>query len=152
MQVTELLARCGLAEPLGPLARAMVDEQRLGGAVRLEDGGDATAALLFAAAPLLATGSEVWEELLVGPVAKSVHLVRKGGALEHPSTWRAGAAALALVAPALRAAGQPEVAEDAAAAARLVLARSTGEPDPGVGAGGAALDQLVELRCGPRPG
>jgi hypothetical protein len=147
VQVTELLARCGLAEPLGPLARAMVDEQRLGGAVRLEDGGDATAALLFAAAPLLATGSEVWEELLVGPVAKSVHLIRKGGALEHPSTWRAGAAALALVAPALRAAGQPEVAEDAAAAARLVLARSTGEPDPGVGAGGAALDQLVELRA-----
>jgi hypothetical protein len=154
VQVTELFARCGLTEPLGPLARAMVDEQRLGGAVRLEDGGDATAALLFAAAPLLATGSEVWQELLVGPVAKSVHLVRKGGALEHPSTWRAGAAALALVAPALRAAGQPEVAEDAEAAAALVLERAADRRGPtasGNGAvtagGGPALDRLVELRA-----
>ncbi len=118
VQVTELLARSGLTEPLGPIARALVDAQRMGGAVVLGDGGDATAALLFAAAPLLASGAAQWEELLVGPVAKSVHLVGKGGALADPGSLSSGAAALALVAPALRAVGQPEVAQDAAEAAR----------------------------------
>ena len=145
VQVTELLARCGLTEPLGPLARAMVDEQRLGGSVRLEDGGDATAALLFAAAPLLATGSEVWEELLLGPVAKSVHLVRKGGALDHPAQRRTGAAALALVAPALRVIGQPEVAEDAEAAAAELLARPQSDAD--VDVAGDLLAQVAALRA-----
>ncbi|MFN7150587.1 MAG: hypothetical protein ACK4V6_14065 [Microthrixaceae bacterium] len=128
--VSELLARCGLVEPLGPLARSLVELQRLGGAVRADDDGDLTAALLFAAAPLLATGSELWEEQLIGPVAKSVHLIRKGGALEQASTWRAGADALAMVAPALLVAGQPEVAADAADAALAVAARLEGATDP----------------------
>ena len=116
VQVTELFARSGVSEPLGPLARALVDVQRLNGAVLSGDGGDATAALLFAAAPLLAGGAEVWQELLVGPVAKAVHLIGKGGALTG-STFVLGqtAAALAMVGPALRAAGQPEVADDAVA-------------------------------------
>ncbi len=147
VQVAELLARCAMVEPLGPLARALAAAQRLGGAVRLDDGGDATAALLFAAAPLLATRSEVWEELLLGPVAKSVHLVRKGGALDQPASWRAGALALALVAPALRSIGQPEVAADAESAAAEVAARggapsgdSTEDPD--------LLDVLATLRAG----
>ncbi len=121
--VTELLARSSMAEPLGPFARALVDAQKLNGALRLADGADATAALLFSAAPLLGTGSDLWEELLVGPVAKSVHAVRKGAALADPSTWAPGAAALGLVAPALRRVGQPEVADDAASAAREVTAR-----------------------------
>lgn len=131
--VTELLARVGVREPLGPVARALVDAQRLNGALTLDDGGDATAALLFAAAPLLdgaahllASGSDRWEEDLIGPVAKSIHLVRKGAALADPSTWRAGARALAMVVPALVAVGQPEVAEDAAAAAASVRARLDG--------------------------
>lgn len=145
VQVTELLARCRMTEPLGPVARALVETQRLGGAVRLDDDGDATAALLFAAAPLLTTGSERWEELLVGPVAKSIHLVRKGGALSAPSTWRAGAAALALVAPALRAIGQPEVAADALEASARVAARGDAHP-VGPGDDGDLLSELVALR------
>ncbi len=155
VQVTELLARTDMTEPLGPLARALVGEQRLGGAVRLADGGDATAALLFAAAPLLSTGAEQWVELLVGPVAKSVHLVRKGGALEHASSWRAGAEALAAVAPALRRVGQPEVAEDAEAAAALVstrLADLAGDAVSPVSADADLLSQLVALRARMRAG
>jgi hypothetical protein len=148
--VSELLARCGLVEPLGPLARSLVELQRLGGAVRTDDGQDATAALLFAAAPLLASGSELWEEQLIGPVAKSVHLIRKGGALEQPSTWRAGAAALALVAPALEIAGQPEVAADAADAAATVAARS-GPADP-VPATADTMDRLAAVRARLRAG
>ncbi len=121
--VTELLARASMGEPLGPIARALVDTQRLNGTLKLDDGGDATAALLFSAAPLLGSGSEQWQELLVGPVAKSVHVVRKGNALVDPSTWSAGSSALALVSPALRRVGQPEVADDAAAAADELAAR-----------------------------
>ncbi len=152
--VSELLARCGLVEPLGPLARSLAELQRLGGAVRAEDGEDATAALLFAAAPLLATGSELWQEQLIGPGAKSVHLVRKGGALEHPATWRAGAEALALVAPALEVAGQPEVAADAAEAALTVAARAVAPAADTDGAAVAAdsLDRLAVVRAGLRRG
>lgn len=155
LAVSELLARCGLVEPLGPLARSLVELQRLGGAVRADDDGDLTAALLFAAAPLLATGSELWEEQLIGPVAKSVHLVRKGGALEQPSTWRAGADALAMVAPALLVAGQPEVAADAVDAAQAVAARLEGA---GEGAGDAprptedSLERLARVRTRLRAG
>jgi hypothetical protein len=156
--VSELLARCGLVEPLGPLARSLVELQRLGGAVRADDDGDLTAALLFAAAPLLATGSEVWEEQLIGPVAKSVHLIRKGGALEQPSTWGAGADALALVAPALLVAGQPEVAADAADASLAVAARVDGTvgsarptADPAVRSGDS-LERLARVRARLRAG
>lgn len=149
VEVTELLARSGLVEPLGPLARALVDTQRLGGAVTLDDDGDATAALLFAAAPLLATGSEIWDELLVGPVAKSVHLVRKGGALQSPESVLAGVRALALVAPALRRVGQPDVAEDAeTAAADLSAARlsSGAAGSSGPTTGDTLLDVLGSVR------
>lgn len=149
VEVTELLARSGLVEPLGPLARAFVGSQRLGGAVTLDDGGDATAALLFAAAPLLATGSEIWDELLVGPVAKSVHLVRKGGALGSPESALAGARALALVAPALRRIGQPEVAEDAETAAAELSAAwqsASASVSPGPTTGDTLLDVLASVR------
>jgi hypothetical protein len=152
VQVTELLARTAMTEPLGPLARALVAEQRLGGAVRLGDGGDATAALLFAAAPLLSTGAEQWIEQLVGPVAKSVHLVRKGGALEQPSTWRAGAEALAAVAPALRVVGQPEVAEDAESAAALVAGRLADAAASSASDEDDLLARLVALRARVRAG
>ncbi len=148
--VTELLARSSMAEPLGPFARALVDAQKLSGALRLDDGGDATAALLFAAAPLLATGAEQWQELLVGPVAKSVHMVHKGAVLADPSTWATGATALRLVAPALCLAGQPDVADHAVAAASVVAARDGAASNPEATAGvrsGDLIRQLARLRA-----
>lgn len=148
--VTELLARSSMAEPLGPFARAMADAQKLNGTLRMDDRGDATAALLFSAAPLLGTGASSWEELLVGPVAKSVHAVRKGAALADPSTWASGAAALALVAPALRRVGQPDVADSAATAAVEVAARIAGASPSGAGHGtdpGDLLQRLARLRA-----
>ena len=153
VQVTGLFARSGMSEPLGPLARALVDVQRLNGAVRLSDDGDATAALLFAAAPLLAGGAEAWQELLVGPVAKAVHLLGRGGSPTGAAPSAAGAAALAMVAPSLRAAGQPEVADDAASAARRLVEQIERAAPAGAANGTKhrhsddLLDQLVALRA-----
>lgn len=127
-QVCELLARSGVVETLEPLARALVQEQRLGGAIVLDDGGDASAALLFAASSLLATGSEAWEEQLVGPVAKVVHRARRGDLVPVGPARRALVSALGLVADPLRGVGQPEVAEDADAAAAALAQRA---PDAG---------------------
>lgn len=118
-QVAELLARSGAVEPLEPLARALVQCQRLGGVVRLDDGGDASAALLFAAATLLGTGSEDWEEQLLGPVAKVVHRARRGELTPAGSGDRSLTSALRMVADPLRRIGQPEVAEDAELAGRV---------------------------------
>lgn len=144
VQVAELLARSGLVEPLGPLARALIAAQRLGGAVELGDGGDAAAALLFAAAPLLAGGSEVWEELLVGPVAKVVHRAGGAGGVAGAGTPSASlSAALALVAPGLRRVGQPEVAAAALDAAATI---GNAAVDDALGTGDTLLDQLVRLR------
>ena len=144
LQVTELLARSGLVEPLGPLARALVAAQRLGGAVELADGSDAAAALLFTAAPLLATGSGVWEELLVGPVAKVVHRAGGAGGIAGAGTPAASlSAALALVAPGLRRVGQPDVAAAALDAAGSIRTADAGDV---LRSGDTLLDELARLR------
>jgi hypothetical protein len=136
-QVCELLARSGVVETLEPLARALVQAQRLGGAVVLDDGEDASAALLFAASSLLATGTEAWEELLVGPVAKVVHRARRGDLVPVGPALRALVSALGLVADPLRGVGQPEVAEDADAGAAALAQRAP--------AGAVAEDRSAEL-------
>ena len=121
-ELCDTLVRTGVSEPLGPIARALVGSQRLGGALRMSDGSDATVALVHAAAPLL-VGSrrEAWGEELVGPVARAIHRIERGKGLEGPDgagLTRSAATALGRVAPSLRAAGQPEVA---AAAETLAL-------------------------------
>lgn len=110
--VAEALARCGIETPLAPLATGLAGAQRLGGAVVLADRSDATAALLHAAAPVLATGDPVAVEDLLGPVAKAVHhLGKELGRGRRPPGHPAEA--LGRVAPALRAIEQPDVADEA---------------------------------------
>ena len=110
----EQLVRAGVVEPLAPLARALAEHQRLRGPVRMEDGSDASVALLHAAAPLLAgAASPRWVDELLGPVAKAIHHLGKGRGLDQPEVVSSARTALGnLVAP-LRAVGQPEVAEAA---------------------------------------
>lgn len=152
----EALARSGVTEPLGPLARALARSQRLGGAVKLGDRSDGTTALVHAAAPLLAGGSPGWEEELLGPVAKAVHRLEKGAAgseAADPST----AEGLARLAPALRSIGQPEVADGAErAAAELATVPVTAD---GIGggegprmSGGSLVEVAAAVRSGIRSG
>ena len=113
-ELCDALVRVGITEPLGPVARALLGSQRLGGSVRMPDRSDATVALIHAAAALLcAKQQEMWAEELVGPVAKAIHRLSKGNGLEGGSLLRSAAVALGRVAPSLRVVGQPEVADAA---------------------------------------
>jgi len=117
-ELCDALVRTGVTEPLGPIARALVDSQRLGGSLRMSDRSDATVALVHAAGPLL-VGSrrEMWAEDLVGPVARAIHRLARdkglGTEAERQGLTRSAAVALGRVAPSLRAIGQPEVADAA---------------------------------------
>ncbi len=135
--VSEVLARSGLVEPLGPIALALAGSQGLRGPVTVADRSDATVALLHAAAPLLGTGAAGWEEDLLGPVAKAVHHL--GRTLERDGRTPDGSAAEALgrLAPALRSIGQPEVADEAE---RLSAALRDTAPDPRPAGGGTAAE------------
>lgn len=118
--IVTLLARSGLGDPLAPIARALVAQQRLNGSVRMADSSEGATALLIAAAPLLAEGDEFIVEDLLGPVAKAIHHLRRDTAALAPTT----PVALVRIAPALGAIGQPEVAEDALTAARELRGRA----------------------------
>lgn len=153
--VVEALVRSGLTEPLGPLARALVGAQRLRGPVTLDDGSDASAALLLAAAPLLEAGAPGWAEELVGPVAKAVHRIGKLDAATTPLV----AEALALVGPGLRRVGQPDVADEAERLSAELggRGRSPGQansgangPASGTGIGGGLVGVGAEIRAGIR--
>jgi hypothetical protein len=110
----EQLVRAGVVEPLAPLARALAEQQRLRGPVRMEDGSDATLALLHAAAPLLAgAASPRWVEELLGPVAKAIHHLGRGRGLDEPEATESARTALGNLVGPLRAIGQPDVAQAA---------------------------------------
>jgi len=126
-ELCDALVRVGLREPLGPLARALVASERLGGSLRMSDGSDATVALVHAAAPLLVGNrAEVWAEDLVGPVAKAIHRIGRDKGLDEPSLVRSAVVALGRIAPSLRAVGQPDVADAAAAQAARLRGRPAG--------------------------
>lgn len=153
--VAELLARSSSFEPLGPLARALVDHQRMNGMVRMQDGADATAALIFSAAALLRERPDRWEEALLGPVAKAVHAVHKRTALVDPSTWASGLSALSLLSAPLRSIAQPGVADSAEKAAKKLRSmigqdppRLTSSRDYGSGGSPELLQQIELLREG----
>lgn len=113
-ELCDALVRVGLTEPLGPIARALLGQQRLRGSIRMPDRSDATVALLHVSAPLLAgKQQELWAEDLVGPVAQAIHRLSKGHGVGSPSLLRSAVIALGRVAPSLRAVGQPEVADAA---------------------------------------
>jgi len=117
-ELCDALVRAGVSEPLGPLARALLSLQRVGGSLRMPDRSDATVALVHAAVPLLAGKKrEVWAEELVGPVAKAIHRLAQAKGIEGATLTRSAAIALGRVAPSLRFVGQPEVAEAAERAA-----------------------------------
>ncbi len=160
--LVESLVSAGIDEPLGPIARALVDAERMGGSIRMPDRSDAVVALVHAAAPLL-TGSrsDAWAEDLIGPVAKGIHRIGQGkgtavsfagsGPFEESlGEWaltRSAAVALARVAPSMRAVDQPEVAESAEKIAAELWVRS-GEllsritPDPS-GSGSVGRNSLL---------
>ncbi|MGB6058134.1 MAG: hypothetical protein WBF71_07700, partial [Microthrixaceae bacterium] len=151
-ELVENLVTAGIHEPLGPIARALVDSERMGGSIRMPDRSDAVVALLHAAAPLMVgPRSGAWTEDLIGAVAKGIHRVGQGKGLvsgigaprskERTSTnptshgpsldaalgdWaltRSAAVALARIAPALRSVDQPEVAESAELTAQRLWAQ-----------------------------
>ena len=115
----------GAIEPLGPLARALVDAQRLNGAVRVVT----TAAMR--PPRCCSPPRRCWPPVpRPGRSCSSARSRRRctcsaraGAAGGSAGT---GAAALALVAPALRAVGQPEVADDAVDGGSARRARSAG--------------------------
>lgn len=116
-QVAEALARLGGVDGSDAIAGALAAAQRLGGAAQLGDRSDGTVALLHAAGCVLGGpfGRDRCPDL-VAPVAVAVRRVRRGrgvpDGLVPSAVW-----ALRSLAPALAILGQPEVAEDALAAA-----------------------------------
>ena len=126
-ELCDALVRVGLAQPLEPIVRALVDSQTLTGVLKMSDRSDATVALVHAATPLLlGPRGEYWAEELVGPVARAVHRLERGKGLASGSE-RSAAVALGRVAPALRVVDQPDVADAAAAlSARLYGALAEG--------------------------
>jgi len=120
LSLVDALARSGLSDPVGPVARGLAEAQRLTGPVKLADGSDASAALVAAGAVLLSgPRAEVWLDELVGPVAKAVDRLAKGKGLDGLDPAHV-ATALASAAAAFRCVDQPDVAEFAdQTAARL---------------------------------
>lgn len=109
LDLVDALARCGLDDPVGPVATALVAAQRLRGAVPVGDGSDATVALVVSAAALLAgPRADRWMDELVGPLAKAVDRLARGR-VPGADPARA-AAALAAAAASLRHVDQPDVA------------------------------------------
>jgi hypothetical protein len=119
LSLVDALARTGLSDPVGPVARGLAEAQRLTGPVKLADGSDASAALVAAGAVLLSgPRAEVWMDELVGPVAKAVDRLAKGKGLDGLDPGHV-ATALASAAAAFRCVDQP----DAVAFADQVAAR-----------------------------
>ena len=116
-EVAEALARVGGIDGLDAISGALAAAQRLGGEVRLGDRSDGTVALVHAIAPVLAGpfGATRVEEL-VAPAAVAIRRLRKGRGTDHGLAASA-VRGLRTLAPVLVAVGQPEVAEDALAAA-----------------------------------
>ena len=143
--VAEALARLGGIDGADAIAGALAGAQRLGGEARLGDRSDGTVALLHAAGAVLAGpygGSRT--EDLIAPVAVAIRRVRKGRGVPDglaPSAVRA----LRSLAPVLVAVGQPEVAEDALAAAATLggtdAPRRSGTGDPS-----STLDHAMAVR------
>jgi hypothetical protein len=145
---SEALARCGLVDAVGPLARALARAQRLNGEVRLLDDSDATVALLHAAGPLLHGGAPGWVDELLGPAAKAVHRLSKAGTVDASTD---AVDALARLAPALRSIGQPDVAAEAdRLAAQFAAAPATAAPAEDTVAAAAAVLR-ARLRAGDAP-
>ena len=110
LDLVDALLRCGLEDPLGPVAAALASSQRLRGAVPVGDGSDATVALVVAAAGVLGgPRAERWLDELVGPLAKAVDRLSRGRGADGVDPART-AAALAAAAAALRHVEQPDVA------------------------------------------
>jgi len=118
-EVAEAMARVGAADALAPIARGLAQAQRLGGEVRLGDRSDGTVALLHAVGGALAGHTDGDSDLvadLLAPAAVAVRRIRKGRGFTEELRTSAGRA-LRMLVPTLRAIGQPDVAEDAAAVA-----------------------------------
>ena len=116
-EVAEALARIGSVDGLDAISGALAGAQRLGGDARLGDRSDGSVALLHAAGPVLGGpyGASRVEDL-VAPVAVAVRRVRKGRGVADGLASSA-VRALRSLAPVLVSVGQPEVAQDALAAA-----------------------------------
>ena len=151
-EVCEAMARSGSTDPLDPIALALARAQRINGVVRLGDGSDGSVALLHAAAAVLdgpAGASRVVD--LIGPVAKAIRRLGRGSVPDE--LGHSASSALRKVASALVAIGQPEVGEDAmAAAARVSSAATPDRPAAAHGAGDVPqrsdgpLDRMLRLR------
>ncbi len=118
-EVAEAMARVGASDALAPIARGLAAAQRLSGEVRLGDRSDGTVALLHAVGGALAGHTDGDSDLvadLLAPAAVAVRRLRKGRGLTEELRTSAGRA-LRMLIPTLRAIGQPDVAEDAAAVA-----------------------------------
>jgi hypothetical protein len=121
-RVAGAMARLGADDQLVPVARGLAAAQRLGGSCRMGDRSDGSVALLWAAAAVLGgPRGPVFAEELVAPAAVAIRRLRRGHGLDGVDPADA-AAALRMLAPALVAVGQPEVAADAVAVAGRVAA------------------------------
>jgi hypothetical protein len=135
-RVAGAMARLGADDQLVPVARGLAAAQRLGGSCRMGDRSDGSVALLWAAAAVLGgPRGPVFAEELVAPAAVAIRRLRRGHGLDGVDPADA-AAALRMLAPALVAVGQPEVAADAVAVAGRVAA------DAVAGAGRVAADAV----------
>jgi hypothetical protein len=131
-------------------AAALCGAQHRRGKVEMADGGDATAALLFAAgATLLGPRRDARVDELLGPVASAMrYLSRRKGSVPW-AQGRREASALVRLAPALVAVGQPDLAADALrwAAARLEPSSWTSvaaEASPSAPGAGSSSFELAE--------
>jgi hypothetical protein len=129
-RVAGAMARLGADDQLVPVARGLAAAQRLGGSCRMGDRSDGSVALLWAAAAVLGgPRGPVFAEELVAPAAVAIRRLRRGHGLDGVDPADA-AAALRMLAPALVAVGQPEVAADAVAVAGRVAADAVSRATP----------------------
>lgn len=148
-EVAEALARVGGIDGLDAISGALAGAQRLGGEVRLGDRSDGTVALVHAIAPVLAGPfGAIRVEELVAPAAVAIRRLRKGRGTDHGLAASA-VRGLRTLAPVLVAIGQPEVAEDALAAAAAL--GGSAEPRSAVtapvGGAGAPVSTLEQARA-----
>lgn len=155
--LTEALVTVGAEHTLEPIARALVDAERIRGGIRMDDRSDASVALLHSAGPLLVgSRSSHWEDLLLGPLAKAIHRLERGRGLGEKETGgdavvdlqlrRSAALALARLAPALLHIEQPDVARAAHDLYHQLASRVVSEVEGvahGVAAGVAAESDVM---------
>lgn len=148
-QLTELLVRIGVAEPLEPLLAAFLEARRLGGSVRFGDRSDATVAMVHVAGALIerATTASHAEELLALLDAALRRVERRPDTRPDAATGRSAGIAAAHVVPTLRRLGQHGLA-DAAGELADELLRGGAAPlaaPPGEGATPAGSTTAVGL-------